>query len=283
MTLVFARWETEHGKDNQFITLDFGSQKSVKELGIIWETASASDYKVQISSNGTSFTDVATYSGGTSTNHRLDTITFKNPVNARYVRVYCTQRNTQYGFSIYDMAIYGTDATNIIPIESKGVQYRFDNNGLRVIYNVEPTYNGATLTESGNIIAAVKSSTVNSSFNASDTLSLDRLGAYAKKYASTATGISTESYSQSASANSYVMTFIKNGNIKDAYTQGYLICSYAKYSDGTTVYSDTYSVSIYALAQHLYNNKLMPSKSQHDALYNTILKTVNPNYTAIAY
>ncbi len=101
-----TRWESTQGVDNQWIMVDLGSVKSVSRVYIDWETAAGKDYKIQTSTNGTTFTDVAHITNGTSGEDR--TIDF-NAVDARYVRVYGNTRTTQYGYSIFELEIYGSN------------------------------------------------------------------------------------------------------------------------------------------------------------------------------
>ena len=69
-----TRWESKHSSDDEYITVDLGSEKSIKQLQILWEDASASDYTVEVSNDGQNFTSVATVSGASRINNRLDTI-----------------------------------------------------------------------------------------------------------------------------------------------------------------------------------------------------------------
>ncbi|MCC2790407.1 glycosyl hydrolase [Eubacterium ventriosum] len=108
-----TRWESKHSSDDEYITVDLGSEKSIKQLQILWEDASASDYTVEVSNDGQNFTSVATVSGASRINNRLDTITLKSITRARYVKVNCKARTTPYGYSIYEMGIYGTDNTKV--------------------------------------------------------------------------------------------------------------------------------------------------------------------------
>ncbi|WP_299056788.1 glycosyl hydrolase [uncultured Eubacterium sp.] len=108
-----TRWESKHGSDNEYITVDLGSEKNVKQLQLLWEAASASDYTVEVSNDGENFTSVVTVTGGSGTAYRLDTVTLKTATKARYIKINCKSRTTIYGYSIYEMGIYGTDAAKV--------------------------------------------------------------------------------------------------------------------------------------------------------------------------
>lgn len=96
-----TRWESGSG-DPQWIYVDLGAAQSVGRAVIRWEGAYASIFKLQISNDASSWTDVYTTASGTG---GVQNITF-NPVNARYVRMYGTARGTQYAYSIYDFEVY---------------------------------------------------------------------------------------------------------------------------------------------------------------------------------
>lgn len=108
---VNSRWESKHGVDPVSLTIDLGSVKNIKEVDILWENASASNYNIEVSTDGANWTPVA--EGITGNGGRCDMVTLKNQVSARYVKIYCVSRSTNYGYSIYDMAIFGTDNTKV--------------------------------------------------------------------------------------------------------------------------------------------------------------------------
>ena len=104
-----TRWETS-ASDPQWITVDLGEVKTVKEIDISWETASSKDYTIQVSSNGTDFTTVATIDAGAGqVQNRRDLVSLKSTVDARYIKINATSRTTGYGHSIWEMAVYGPE------------------------------------------------------------------------------------------------------------------------------------------------------------------------------
>ncbi|WP_196802991.1 discoidin domain-containing protein [Butyrivibrio sp. MC2013] len=103
-----SRWESAHGQDNQWITLDLGEVKLVDSAKITWETAAGKEYKIQISKDNKNWTDVVTVTNGKSGETLEAEIGGKE---ARYVRMYGTKRTTQYGYSIYEFELYGTEGT----------------------------------------------------------------------------------------------------------------------------------------------------------------------------
>ncbi|WP_438351687.1 discoidin domain-containing protein [Paenibacillus sp. FA6] len=97
-----TRWASIEGNDNEWIYVDLGSSKSVNRVKLNWEAAYGKSYKIQVSSNSTSWTDVYSTTTG---NGAIDDITF-TPQNGQYVRVLCSARGTAYGYSLFDFEVY---------------------------------------------------------------------------------------------------------------------------------------------------------------------------------
>lgn len=114
---VNSRWETEHGKDPQYLIIDLGNVYSVKNMDIYWEGASAKEYEIQVSVDGNEFeklSDIRSDYG-----RRTDDITLSKEINIRAVKIYCKSRTTPYGDSIYEIGIYGTDSQkDVVPVLS---------------------------------------------------------------------------------------------------------------------------------------------------------------------
>jgi CxxC motif-containing protein (DUF1111 family) len=105
-----SRWESTHGVDPAWIRLDFGSAKTLSSVVIDWEAANAANYRVEGSNNDSTWTTLASVTGGTFGN-RTDTLTVSG--NYRYLRVYGTARSTgnQWGYSLFELKVYGSGAT----------------------------------------------------------------------------------------------------------------------------------------------------------------------------
>ena len=100
-----TRWEAS-SSDPQWLCVDLGAVKTIKEIDAWWETASARDFKVQVSSDGTNYKTVGIVNGAASGANRRDTIVLTDTVSGRYVRIYDTARTTNWGHSIFEMAVY---------------------------------------------------------------------------------------------------------------------------------------------------------------------------------
>lgn len=101
-----TRWESTHGVDPATLTLDLGNNYNLTRAVIRWEAANAANYTVQGSNNNSSWTTIATRTGGTF-GERTDTLTLSG--NYRYVRMNGTARSAgnTWGYSIWEMEIYG--------------------------------------------------------------------------------------------------------------------------------------------------------------------------------
>jgi hypothetical protein len=97
-----TRWSSAFS-DPQWIQVDLGSTQSVCQVVLTWEAASGKAYQVQVSDDASTWTTVyssTTGAGGTET--------LNVSGSGRYLRVYGTQRNTGYGYSLWELAVYGT-------------------------------------------------------------------------------------------------------------------------------------------------------------------------------
>jgi hypothetical protein len=100
-----TRWSSQFS-DPQWLRIDLGARKKVSRVRLEWETAAAKDYQVQVSDDGTSFSTIASRTGLAGANHRVDDLTGLSGLG-RYVRVYTTVRDTNYGVSLYEAQVFG--------------------------------------------------------------------------------------------------------------------------------------------------------------------------------
>lgn len=105
-----CRWESEWS-DNQWATVDLEKNYNLKEIKLTWETASASDYTVQVSTDNSNWTTVQTVTNGAQ-GAVLDVKSVNK--TARYIKVNMTKRATSYGNSLYELEAYGDPADGIV-------------------------------------------------------------------------------------------------------------------------------------------------------------------------
>ncbi|HET9657433.1 MAG TPA: discoidin domain-containing protein, partial [Kineosporiaceae bacterium] len=123
-----TRWSSAHA-DNQWWQVDLGVTQSISVVDVAWETAYASSYQVQTSTDGTTWTTVGTQNPTAAGTQRT---TF-TAVNARYVRINCLTRATAWGFSIWEVAVYGNfaqgKAATASSVETTGFEAAKANDG----------------------------------------------------------------------------------------------------------------------------------------------------------
>ena len=79
---------------------------TISQVVLDWETAYATAFQIQTSTDGTTWTTIystTTGTGGTQTLNITGT--------GRYVRMYGTARATRYGYSLWEFQVYGTAGT----------------------------------------------------------------------------------------------------------------------------------------------------------------------------
>lgn len=154
------------------------------------------------------------------------------------------------------------------------------NMGMRVVYEVEPTVNGKEVSEKGLIYGLVYG---NNPISESD-LTYDSSSDYVKRYMATDAGKSSVQLGDSETASYYVMTMSCDAGdgtdnvTANAFTAKYYVRAYAKLADGSIVYSNVDSYTVYDIADYIYQNQLVSNKSSYDYLYTKILKYVNSSY-----
>ncbi|PJI95068.1 DUF1996 domain-containing protein [Luteimicrobium subarcticum] len=97
-----TRWSSQWS-DAQWIQVDLGATASVDHVDIQWEAAYAKAFQVQLSNDGTTWTTVKSVTGATGGNQSVAA-----SGSGRYVRLNLTQRATQYGYSIFEVDVFGT-------------------------------------------------------------------------------------------------------------------------------------------------------------------------------
>lgn len=100
-----SRWESAFA-DPQWLMLDMGSAVQPTQIVIDWEVANAKNYQIQGSSDGVNWTTLISKTN-MPTGNRTDNLTGFPATAYRYLRVYGTQRNTAWGYSIFEIAVYG--------------------------------------------------------------------------------------------------------------------------------------------------------------------------------
>lgn len=269
-----TRWASGR-TDDEWITVDLGRLHSVDEVKLNWEAAYAKEYEIQVSVDGTNWTTVKSL---TEQDGGIDTISF-DAVNAKYVRMQGVSRGTQYGYSLYEMEVYGTEIP--VPTSDKlkieGYQISYTLQGLRVVSSIEPAIDGKKVVRTGNIYGLPSEGVEDAD------LILNSEHEFVKNFDATSAGLLDKKMGASATANYYAMTMIGNGTTAAAYQREYIVRAYAVLEDNTIVYSPAKTYSIYYVAKLLYDGALMNNYAGHSYLFNDILKVVDVNYKEVEY
>jgi len=103
-----TRWSSA-SSDPQWITADLGSVQNISRVRLIWETASAKSYSIQLSVDNKNWTNAYSTTNGPGSINDLAVLG-----SGRYVRMYSTQRNTTYGDSLWEFEVYPVPQPTVI-------------------------------------------------------------------------------------------------------------------------------------------------------------------------
>jgi uncharacterized delta-60 repeat protein len=109
-----SRWSSQFS-DNEWIYVDLGSPYTLNRVVLRWESGYGIGYKLQVSNDASAWLEVYSTTAGDG---GVDDIALASLVSGRYVRMLGTQRATTYGYSLYEMEVYGTGAMNHAPTVS---------------------------------------------------------------------------------------------------------------------------------------------------------------------
>jgi chitodextrinase len=99
---ITTRWSSTYS-DSQWIQVDLGAVVEIVKVKLNWEVAYGKAYTLQVSMNGTDWTDVYSTTTGDG---GVDEIEL-DPVQTKYVRMMGLKRATGWGYSLYDFQVYG--------------------------------------------------------------------------------------------------------------------------------------------------------------------------------
>lgn len=181
--------------------------------------------------------------------------------------------NGQVDFDDFKVMVVEDEDEVTIPatdgIEINGYQISYNSEGMRTVYSVDATIKGKEVISSGMVYSL-------SDYVSESELYVGSKNKYVRSFESTSTGKCDISYSDTAA--SYAMTMKFSAKTATEYNVGWRIRAYAQLSDGTYVYSDAYTYTIFGIADRLYQNGMMKSEVRHDYLYINILTVVNSSY-----
>ena len=107
-----SRWESAF-EDPQWICVDLGARKVFNKVQLLHQTAYIKSFQIQVSDDGTNFITIKNVSETLTDfdgDKKLQNIDLGGKFAARYLRIYGTERGTQWGYSLYELRVmYATD------------------------------------------------------------------------------------------------------------------------------------------------------------------------------
>ncbi len=97
-----TRWSSVP-RDGQWLQLELPEEREIARIVLDWERAAAEDFSISLSQDGRHFQEVFREKDGAA---GRQTVSIK-PQKARFVRIDCRKRLTSYGFSLYEVELYG--------------------------------------------------------------------------------------------------------------------------------------------------------------------------------
>jgi len=127
-----TRWSSAFS-DPQVLVIDLGYNYRVDMIDLYWEAAYATEYAIRIADDGGAWREVETITNGDGGVDRVQV-----GADARRVMMVGTRRATQYGYSLFEVEVFGGPATDR-PDDSTPVPSRF------ALYDAYPNpFNPAT-------------------------------------------------------------------------------------------------------------------------------------------
>ncbi len=105
-----TRWSSAFS-DPQWIYVDLGASYTISRVKLTWEVAYGKGYQVQVSANASTWSTVYSTNNGDGGVDDLINLS----ATGRYVRVNGTARGTQWGYSLWELEVYGQGATSCTP------------------------------------------------------------------------------------------------------------------------------------------------------------------------
>jgi hypothetical protein len=104
-----TRWASIEAVDPQWIRVDLNATYNINRVKIVWEAAYASAYEVQVSADGTNWTPIKSVTNNTVLTNDWTGLNG----SGRYIRVNGTSRGTPWGYSIFELEVYGTSGCTL--------------------------------------------------------------------------------------------------------------------------------------------------------------------------
>lgn len=97
-----SRWSSGYS-DSEWVYVDMGGEREISTLSLSWESAYARAYKILVSSDARDWREVYSTKEGKG---GVEQVSFR-PVKTRFVKMQGIKRATGFGYSLYELEIYG--------------------------------------------------------------------------------------------------------------------------------------------------------------------------------
>lgn len=128
-----TRWSSLFA-DPQWIRVDLGAITTINRVVLYWEAASAKNYTIDVSADGSSWTTVSTKTN-MATGARTDDISDLN-ASGRYIRMNGTARTSAYGYSLWSFEVYGKSTPVSGTLAFSNATYSVAENGGSALITV---------------------------------------------------------------------------------------------------------------------------------------------------
>ena len=133
--------------NDEWIAVDLGESIDIDRVILSWEAAYGSEYNVDLSYDGYLWHTVFEKRNG---NGGEDNIIFNAPQSGRFVRIHGLNRGTQFGYSLYEITVYGLISAKFPPTIKVNT-----NQGNVVSTNVELTLTASVTVDTSSSIQQV--------------------------------------------------------------------------------------------------------------------------------
>jgi hypothetical protein len=141
-----TRWSSAFS-DPQWLEVDLGSTQSICGVTLAWETAYATAFQIQTSTDNSTWTTIYSTTTGTGGTQNLTV-----SGSGRYIRMYGTTRATQYGYSLWEFEVFGGTGSggggNTVTVTNPGSQSWTVGTAASLQIQASDSASGQTLTYS---------------------------------------------------------------------------------------------------------------------------------------
>ncbi len=106
-----TRWSSLY-QDNEWLMVDLQVSYDIHNIKLYWEAAHAASYTIDVSFDGFNWQTIFEEN---NSDGGLDSLFFEQPAPARFVRMNGVERATEWGFSLYELEVYGLESEHQPP------------------------------------------------------------------------------------------------------------------------------------------------------------------------